>query len=151
MSCIKDNKALEEKEFSSSMLIDTNMNEEEDEEMKDDNDDDEDDDDDDLNDEEMMKMDNALAEAFKMRRKDKNMENNMLQYKLRALDFIEEIVKSPARLDLVTYLITPLLNILFETQTKPNLKLISQRILNYMLNLKNTTKKVRIPFFFILI
>jgi hypothetical protein len=130
------------------MLIDTNMNENDndDEEMNDNNEDD--DEDDDLNDEEMMKMDNALAEAFKMRRKDKNLESNMLQYKLRALDFIEEIIKSPTRLDLVTYLITPLLNILFETQTKPNMKLVSQRILNYMLNLKHTTKKVRFLFYF---
>ncbi len=123
-----------------------NENDNDDEEMNDNNEDD--DEDDDLNDEEMMKMDNALAEAFKMRRKDKNLESNMLQYKLRALDFIEEIIKSPTRLDLVTYLITPLLNILFETQTKPNMKLVSQRILNYMLNLKHTTKKVRFLFYF---
>lgn len=36
-----------------------------------------------------------------------------------------------------------MLNILFEGQTKPNLKFISQRILGFLVNLKNATKKVR--------
>lgn len=32
--------------------------------------------------------------------------------------------------------------ILFESQTKPSLKLISQRILDFLANIKNSTKKV---------
>jgi hypothetical protein len=39
-------------------------------------------------------------------------------------------------------MIRPMLDILFESQTKPNLKFISQRILGFLVNLKNSTKKV---------
>ena len=34
------------------------------------------------------------------------------------------------------------MEILFESQTKPNLKLVSQRILGYLMNIKQTTKKI---------
>ena len=56
----------------------------------------------DLDDETMMKLDESLAQQFKLRKKDKKHESFLLQYKLRALDFIQEILKNTYRLDLIT-------------------------------------------------
>jgi hypothetical protein len=56
----------------------------------------------DLDDEAMMKLDESIASAFKLRKKDKKHEMNLLQYKLRALDFIQELLKTTYRLDLIT-------------------------------------------------
>ncbi|CAF0972902.1 unnamed protein product [Brachionus calyciflorus] len=97
----------------------------------------------DLDDDAMMKLDETIAAAFKMKKKDKQRQNELSQYKLRVLDLIEEIFKSTNRLDLIAYLIRPLLEILFESQTKPNLKLVSQRILGFLMNIKQTTKKIQ--------
>jgi hypothetical protein len=57
---------------------------------------------DDLDDDAMMKLDEALAHQFKLRKKDKKHESFVLQYKLRALDFIQELLKNTYRLDLIT-------------------------------------------------
>ena len=56
----------------------------------------------DLDDEAMMKLDESIASAFKLRKKDKKHEINLIQYKLRALDFIQELMKSTYRLDLIS-------------------------------------------------
>jgi len=56
----------------------------------------------DLDDDAMMKLDEALAQQFKLRKKDKKHESFVLQYKLRALDFIQELLKNTYRLDLIT-------------------------------------------------
>ena len=56
----------------------------------------------DLDDDTMMKLDEALAKQFKLRKKDKKHESFILQYKLRALDFIQELLKTTYRLDLIT-------------------------------------------------
>ncbi len=56
----------------------------------------------DLDDDAMMKLDEALAQQFKLRKKDKKHESFLLQYKLRALDFIQELLKTTYRLDLIT-------------------------------------------------
>ncbi len=56
----------------------------------------------DLDDEAMMKLDESIASAFKLRKKDKKHEMNLIQYKLRALDFIQELMKSTYRLDLIS-------------------------------------------------
>lgn len=40
------------------------------------------------------------------------------------------------------YLIKPMFEVLFEMQTKPNLKFLSQRILDFLLNVKHSTKKI---------
>ena len=66
---------------------------------------DESDDSADLDDDAMMKLDEALAQQFKLRKKDKKHESFLLQYKLRALDFIQELLKTTYRLDLIT--VTP--------------------------------------------
>jgi hypothetical protein len=97
----------------------------------------------DLDDDAMLKLDEALAQQFKLRKKDKQNATFVIQYKLRALDFIQELFKTTYRLDLITFLIKPMLNILFESQTKPNLKFISQRILGFLVNLKNTTRRIQ--------
>lgn len=56
----------------------------------------------DLDDDAMMKLDETIAAAFKMKKKDKKRQNDLLQYKLRVLDLIQEIFKSTNRLDLIT-------------------------------------------------
>jgi hypothetical protein len=56
----------------------------------------------DLDDDAMMKLDETLAQAFKLKKKSKKHESELLQYKLRALDFIQELMKSTYRLDLIT-------------------------------------------------
>jgi hypothetical protein len=96
----------------------------------------------DLDDDAMMKLDDSLSAAFKMRMKNKNSNDNLMQYKMRALDLVQELFKTNHRLDLISSSIKPLLNILFESEKKPNLKHISQRILGFLVNLKNTTKKL---------
>ncbi|RNA12145.1 myb-binding 1A [Brachionus plicatilis] len=101
-----------------------------------------DDDNSDLDDDAMMKLDETLAAVFKVKKKDKQRQNDLLQYKLRVLDLVQEIFKSNNRLDLIAYAIKPLLEILFESQTKPDLKLISQRILSFLVNIKQTCKKL---------
>lgn len=55
----------------------------------------------DLDDDAMMKLDETLAAAFKMKKKDKQRQSDLLQYKLRVLDLIQEILKSNNRLDLI--------------------------------------------------
>lgn len=55
----------------------------------------------DLDDDAMMKLDETLAAAFKIKKKDKQRQNDLLQYKLRVLDLIQEIFKSTNRLDLI--------------------------------------------------
>ena len=90
---------------------DDNGQEEDDEDKNEDEDDDDDEEESigsDLDDEAMLKLDESLAQAFKMRKKDKRREIDMLQYKLRALDFIEELLKSSHRLDLTTVFVVSL-------------------------------------------
>lgn len=55
----------------------------------------------DLDDEQMMKYDEALSQAFKMKRKVRKHETDLLQYKSKILDLIHEIYKSTQRLDLI--------------------------------------------------
>ena len=50
----------------------------------------------------MLKLDETIAQAFKMKKKEKQHQTEIMQYKLRALDFIEELFKSNSRLDLIT-------------------------------------------------
>jgi hypothetical protein len=59
-------------------------------------------DDSDLDDETMLKLDDTIAQAFKMRTKDKREQKEIIQYKSRVLDFIQELFKSTQRLDLTT-------------------------------------------------
>lgn len=61
-----------------------------------------DDDESDLDDDTMLKLDETLAQAFKMRKKGKEHQKEIMQYKLRALDFLQELFKSSQRLDLIT-------------------------------------------------
>ncbi len=56
----------------------------------------------DLDDETMLKLDESIAAAFKMKKREKQHQNDVMQYKLRALDFIQELFKSNQRLDLIT-------------------------------------------------
>jgi DNA polymerase phi len=56
----------------------------------------------DLDDETMLKLDETIAQAFRMRKTNKQHQNDVMQYKLRALDFIQELFKSNHRLDLIT-------------------------------------------------
>ena len=58
-------------------------------------------DDSDLNDEQMMQMDDKIAAAFKMRLHEKTNDSLKLQYKLKALDLVQELFKTTQRLDLV--------------------------------------------------
>ena len=55
----------------------------------------------DLDDETMMKMDKTIAMAFKMRQKERKVDNSKIEYKLKALDLIQELFKTAYRLDLV--------------------------------------------------
>lgn len=59
------------------------------------------DDNSDLDDDAMMKLDETIAAAFKIKKKDKQRQNDLLQYKLRVLDLVQEIFKSTNRLDLI--------------------------------------------------
>lgn len=54
----------------------------------------------DLDDEAMLKLDETIAQAFRARTKDKQYEKEIIQYKSRVLDFIQELFKSTHRLDL---------------------------------------------------
>lgn len=58
----------------------------------------------DLDDEAMLKLDETIAQAFKLRRgRDKQQQQReIIQYRSRVLDFVQEIFKSPYRLDLTT-------------------------------------------------
>ncbi len=49
----------------------------------------------------MMKYDEALAAAFKMRRKNKQHEIDLIQYKFKILDLLQDLFKSTQRLDLI--------------------------------------------------
>jgi vacuolar-type H+-ATPase subunit I/STV1 len=64
--------------------------------------DEEEEEDEDLDDETMLKLDETIAQAFRMRKKNKQHQTDVMQYKLRALDFIQELFKSNHRLDLIT-------------------------------------------------
>lgn len=108
----------------------------------------------------MFKYDEALAAAFKIKKNIKLQENDVLNYRSKVLDLINEVFKSTQRLDLIVvsvnflfqffvfnlhfkfsqYSIQPMLNVLFESQNKSNLKTISQRILSFFINLKNIRK-----------
>jgi lipopolysaccharide/colanic/teichoic acid biosynthesis glycosyltransferase len=110
----------------------------------------------------MFKYDEALAAAFKIKKNIKLQENDVLHYRSKVLDLINEVFKSTQRLDLIVvsvtllllfspvlflifilnfqYSIQPMLNVLFESQNKSNLKTISQRILSFFINLKNIRK-----------
>lgn len=94
----------------------------------------------DLDDETMMQMDKKLVDAFKLRQAERKTDNSKIEYKLKALDLIQELFKTTYRLDLINNLIKPMLNILFESQKKPNLKSISQRILGFLVSFKNNLK-----------
>lgn len=96
----------------------------------------------DLDDEAMMEMDKHLAIAFKLRKTERKTDNSKIEYKLKALDLIQELFKTSYRLDLLNNLIKPMLNILFESQKKPNLKSISQRILGFLVSFKQNLKLV---------
>lgn len=85
----------------------------------------------DIDDETMLQMDKHLAIAFKLRQSEKKTDNSKIDYKLKVLDLIQELFKTSIRLDLVNNMIKPMLNILFESQKRPNLKSISQRILGF--------------------
>lgn len=85
----------------------------------------------DIDDETMLQMDKQLAIAFKLRQAEKKTDNSKIDYKLKVLDLIQELFKTSIRLDLVNNMIKPMLNILFESQKRPNLKSISQRILGF--------------------
>ena len=58
-------------------------------------------DDEDLDDEQMFKYDEALAAAFKIKKNIKTQENDVLQYRSKVLDLINEVFKSTQRLDLI--------------------------------------------------
>jgi hypothetical protein len=55
----------------------------------------------DLDDDQMAKFDNALAAAFKMRKKNKQHEIDLIQYKFKVLDLLQDLYKSTQRLDLI--------------------------------------------------
>jgi polysaccharide pyruvyl transferase WcaK-like protein len=58
----------------------------------------------DLDDETMLKLDETIAQAFRARtNKDKEQQQKeIIQYKSRVLDFVQELFKSTHRLDLTT-------------------------------------------------
>lgn len=77
--------------------------------LKPDNENDDDDEDEegknsDLDDETMLKLDETIAQAFRARtNKDKEQQQKeIIQYKSRVLDFVQELFKSTHRLDLTT-------------------------------------------------
>ena len=55
----------------------------------------------DLDDDQMLKLDDTLAQAFRERRKTKNNQMDVIQIKLRALDLIQELFTTTYRLDLI--------------------------------------------------
>ena len=55
----------------------------------------------DLNDDAMMEMDKHLAITFKLRRDERKTDNSKIEYKLKALDLIQELFKTSYRLDLL--------------------------------------------------
>ena len=55
----------------------------------------------DLDDETMMQMDKTLTIEFKRRQAEKKTDNSKVEYKLKALDLIQELFKTSYRLDLV--------------------------------------------------
>ena len=58
-------------------------------------------DDEDLDDEQMFKYDEALAAAFKIKKNIKIQQNDVLHYRSKVLDLINEVFKSTQRLDLI--------------------------------------------------
>lgn len=64
--------------------------------------DEKDDDGSDLDDDAMLKLDETIAQAFRLKSQDKKRQNELIQYKLRVLDLIQELFKSTHRLDLIT-------------------------------------------------
>lgn len=97
--------------------------------------------------EDESELDETIAQAFRARGMDKQHHKDIIQYKSRVLDFIQEVLKSNYRLNLIAvrlpqsnlsklicfyffhsfqYLIKTISNLLFETQTKANLKFLLQ-------------------------
>jgi len=94
----------------------------------------------DLDDDAMMQLDEALGQAFKARKRDKQREVDVVQYKAKVLDLVQEVFRCTQRIDLIVFSIQPMLDILFESQKKSNLKAISQRIISLFNNFKNIRK-----------